>query len=261
MSDSLLPPNATKLERALERTISDELQIDLSSVRSLWDYESCSPALLPWLAWAMSVDHWDDSWDDATKRTVVGSAAEVHRQKGTLAAVRTALKSVWSDVTIREWFEYGGSPYRFRVDLTANVDDSGYHSDLASRIIRYAKASKPARSRLEQLTILLRSQDVAAYTAAALCVSHVSTFQTGPFNPIVAVGSYGLRPMNDVVPDIGVVIRRSDGARREFMFGGFGLDLVAIQEWLGGLIGYLIEDCCQNDPAVLSCCGSVKEAR
>lgn len=30
---------------------------------------------------------------------------------------------------------------------------------------------------------------------------------------------------------------------------------------MGGLIAYLIEDCCASDPAVLGCCGPIGDAR
>ncbi len=30
---------------------------------------------------------------------------------------------------------------------------------------------------------------------------------------------------------------------------------------MGALIGYLIEDCCQNDPAVVSCCAPLNQQR
>ncbi len=30
---------------------------------------------------------------------------------------------------------------------------------------------------------------------------------------------------------------------------------------MGGLIAYLIEDCCQNDPAILGCCAPPSEAQ
>lgn len=30
---------------------------------------------------------------------------------------------------------------------------------------------------------------------------------------------------------------------------------------MGALIGYLIEDCCQNDPAVVSCCAPLSQQR
>jgi phage tail P2-like protein len=88
---SLLPANATDLERAVEALAVALLQIDVP-LATLWDPARCPAATLPNLAWALSVDDWDKDWSVARKRAVVAASVEIHRRKGTPWAVLRALE-------------------------------------------------------------------------------------------------------------------------------------------------------------------------
>lgn len=89
MSAALLPPNSTRLERALAGAMSRMEHGQL--VKTLWNAESCPMEFLPWLAWALSVDDWDENWSEERKRRAIKEARRIHEHKGTLGAVRRAL--------------------------------------------------------------------------------------------------------------------------------------------------------------------------
>lgn len=90
---SLLPPAATPLERAIEQT--QAVRLDLAAiVPTLWNAATCPAALLPHLAWALSVDEWDNGWSIEKKRTVIAEARYIHQHKGTPSAIRRALASI-----------------------------------------------------------------------------------------------------------------------------------------------------------------------
>ena len=104
MPASLLPPNVSPLERALERSMAfygdvDEREIPIAR---LWRPRECPIALLPWLAWALGVKRWDPDWPVETRRRVIEIAVETHRHRGTLAAVREALDTVGGIYEITE---------------------------------------------------------------------------------------------------------------------------------------------------------------
>ena len=99
---SLLPMNATKTEQTIERTISRDLELP---TKTLWDPQTCPAVLLPWLAWSLSVDQWDTQWPIATQRKVIAESANIHRHKGTVGAVKSALESLGVTVDFLEWFE------------------------------------------------------------------------------------------------------------------------------------------------------------
>lgn len=104
MSTSLLPPNASSLERALEAVAAERIEaIEVERLRALWTPADCPAPLLPWLAWALSVDEWDGAWPEATQRAVIAASIDVHRHKGTVAAVRRALAAAgYGDAVVLE---------------------------------------------------------------------------------------------------------------------------------------------------------------
>lgn len=90
----LLPPQSTTLERAVDQSAAARLAALPAVVSSLWNADTCPPAMLPYLAWALSVDEWDETWSIERKRAVIRESRLIHQQKGTLAAVRRALASI-----------------------------------------------------------------------------------------------------------------------------------------------------------------------
>lgn len=83
----LLPRNASPLERALSAATERLDQIPVP-IDTLWNPERCPAHLLPWLAWALSVDIWNDAWSEAKKRYVCAQSFTLHKLKGTLEGIR-----------------------------------------------------------------------------------------------------------------------------------------------------------------------------
>ena len=83
----LLPANATPLEKALA-TASERVDAIPAPIDTLWDPARCPGPLLPWLAWALSVDIWCERWPEAKKRLVCAESITLHRLKGTLEGIR-----------------------------------------------------------------------------------------------------------------------------------------------------------------------------
>lgn len=152
---SLLPWNATPQERALEAATARVGAVPVP-VRALWNPDTCPPAQLPWLAWALSVDVWDADWTDAQKRAAVRSSFAVHQRKGTVGAVLTSLASLGWATDVVEWFEDApaAAPYTFRVE--AELDARGIAPGLYEEIERLALAAKNVRSHLTRISLLSR---------------------------------------------------------------------------------------------------------
>ena len=77
---SLLPPNATPLERALEMLAALRLGKIDTPFRELWNAQTCPEELLPYLAWGLSVDQWSADWPLYIRRARVASAIEIQRR-------------------------------------------------------------------------------------------------------------------------------------------------------------------------------------
>lgn len=87
----LLPPNSTPLERALSGP-TGRLTAIPTPIDALWRWDQCPENLLPWLAWALSVDFWDELWPEARKRAIIRESFELHRKKGTLYGIKRYLR-------------------------------------------------------------------------------------------------------------------------------------------------------------------------
>ncbi|WP_185843605.1 phage tail protein I [Pseudoalteromonas luteoviolacea] len=74
-------------------------------ISSLWNPFLCPAELLPWLAWSVSVDEWDEAWSEPLKRQVINDAFAVHQVKGTPYALQIALDSLNIKTEIREWWQ------------------------------------------------------------------------------------------------------------------------------------------------------------
>jgi phage tail P2-like protein len=143
----LLPPNSTTLEHALAGS-ADEARLAPEIIATLWDAAACPAANLPWLAWSLSVDQWDDVWDEATQRRVIATSIKIHRQKGTVGAVEEALTMLGHTGKISEWWQQHppGVPHTFLADV--DVDNRGIDLTTQQAIERQIVAVKPARSHM-----------------------------------------------------------------------------------------------------------------
>lgn len=111
MMNSLLPPNATPLMRALEAGATLRPDIDVGALAEAVADPMTAPAfLLPWLAYGESVDAWDADWSEADKRSAIANSIAFHRRKGTRASVEEVLSRFDQLANLVEWHQ--ASPRR-----------------------------------------------------------------------------------------------------------------------------------------------------
>lgn len=163
MSDSLLPPSASDFMRHAEVAGTRITNIPVE-INTLWSPDKCPTHLLPYLAWALSVDRWDRHWPEETKRQVIRDAWLIHRHKGTISALRRAVEPLGYIINITEWWETNDPPGTFRLDI--GVLESGITAEMYNEMERLIAGAKPVSRHLIGLTII---QDIAgyAYTGAA----------------------------------------------------------------------------------------------
>lgn len=152
MSDALLPPSTTALERAAAAALAEITRVDIP-LRALWDPDTCPTALLPYLAWAFSVDRWDDTWPIATQRAVIRNSFALHQHKGTIAALRRMVEPLGYLIEITEWWqrEPEGPPGTFAVAI--GTLDQGITGELYIELERLLAAAKPVSRHLIGLDI------------------------------------------------------------------------------------------------------------
>jgi phage tail P2-like protein len=95
----LLPYNRTPWEAAMEAANAARYPLPVELVAATWSPDDCPADLLPYLAWAMSVDVWDDAWPELTKREVIRKALTLHRLKTTVAGIKAHVALTGATVT------------------------------------------------------------------------------------------------------------------------------------------------------------------
>ncbi len=143
---SLLPPSATQAERAIEQA-TGRLEDVPTPQRTLWDPDTCPADLLPWLAWALSLDAWQPYWPESVKRERIRKAIEIQRKKGTAQSVRDTVASFGGALSIKEWWQNDPptEPHTFDLLLTVGAGmpaTADYQQDIVDEVSR----TKPVRS-------------------------------------------------------------------------------------------------------------------
>lgn len=179
MSD-LLPPNATAGERAVSNATARIGGVPVP-IRDTWDADTCPASLLPWLAWAFSVDQWDANWSEAQKRATIKSAVAVHRYKGTIGAVRESITSLGIGAQVQEWFVQSpeGEPYTFRLILDA-TQTSATQAELF-KLLEVVTGTKNLRSHLDAVVPGVTSGS-EMFTASAPMTGYEITVEYGGGN-------------------------------------------------------------------------------
>ena len=114
--------------------------------------------LINTLAIQMHCDFYDDTLPLAVRRNLVKNSIAWHRIKGTPAAVEQMIQTVYQTGVVEEWFDYGGEPFFFKV----NLGDSQITTQKIKNLIKMINVSKNVRSWLEVLRFS-KSIDIIRY--------------------------------------------------------------------------------------------------
>ena len=164
----ILPPNLLADEQinATAQALDDELQKITTATKEallLPRLDELPEEVIDLLAWQWHVDFYEPSMSIETKRQLVRESIAWHRIKGTKAAVEKMVQTVFKGGVITEWFEYGGEPYHFRIDLLTAPNIT---QDDTARLFAVVNASKNVRSVLDELRFRREAQNDMYYAAA-----------------------------------------------------------------------------------------------
>lgn len=154
MAARLLPGNAHELERLAGEALAQIERVPVP-LRDLWNPDTCPVELLPYLAWAFSVDRWSPSWPESAKRAAIRAAYFIHSRKGTIGALRRVVEPLGYLIEVREWWEEVplGVPGTFR--LLIGVLDTGITEEMYVELTWLIDDAKPVSRHLVSLAISL----------------------------------------------------------------------------------------------------------
>lgn len=127
--------------------------------RDLYNPALCPEALLPWLAWTFSLDDWNPQWSVAQKRQAITDSVYVHRHKGTIGAVRSALAALGYGAQVQEWFNQSPNGAPFTYQLLLDVDQVGIDQPGFVTVVDVVESAKNLRSHLDTIIPSIRTRD------------------------------------------------------------------------------------------------------
>ena len=104
--------------------------------------------LLDLLGWQFHIEGWELAKTIEDKKRLIKNAIELHRYKGTRCAIKKVLEALGLSGDIKEWFEYGGEPYKFKVYISSIPSE-----ELWERLIHLINEYKNERSWLDAIGI------------------------------------------------------------------------------------------------------------
>ena len=122
--------------------------------------------LLDILAYDFKVDWWDADYSLEEKRRTLKDSWRVHKLLGTKAAVEMAISAIYPRTTVLEWWEYGGEPYHFRLDI--NITNDHIDSDKQRRVLERLNFYKNLRSHNDGVTYFVEADPGIAKAASSV---------------------------------------------------------------------------------------------
>ncbi|AVE40216.1 phage tail protein I [Klebsiella aerogenes] len=179
MNNTLLPPSASAWMRGAEAATAKLSGITVA-IRTLWTPTACPVDLLPYLAWALSVDRWDKNWPAEKKIASIQQSYWLHRRKGTRAAVRRVIEDMGFSATFAEWFDVGDEPGTFRLEI--DVNDVGLTPKTLDELNRLIDGARPVSRHISQLTLSTSTRGTA-FVGAAIVEGGIITVYPEGYEP------------------------------------------------------------------------------
>lgn len=140
----IVPPALTHDPAMMARAAADAEALaarlaEIDRVRIISNIDALDETVLDILARDFKVDWWDPEYSIEEKRRTLKGSWRVHKTLGTKAAVETAIRAIYPLTTVEEWFEYGGEPYHFRlnIDITSDSGDRARQKRVLERLNFY----------------------------------------------------------------------------------------------------------------------------
>jgi phage tail P2-like protein len=143
-----------------------ELSSEIKAIETLANPLECDEKYLPFLAYAFKVDFWDESLSIDNKRALINQSLKLHKIKGTTGAVKKVFKALSMKATVEKWFEYGGEPYHFRIDLS--LEDSEITPTRVKELTKYVCIYKNVRSILDELILSYVQTQVVSFASGGV---------------------------------------------------------------------------------------------
>jgi len=172
MSKELLPDvlkgdkRVTSLAELIEKS-RQEIQ-ELLPFLFIYDLSTLSDSELEDLAWQFDVSKtaWELAQNRSQKEELVKNAVILKMKLGTPWAIKKVLKILKLGGTVKEWFEYGGTPYKFKIEIAST--NRQITPKLRDKLKKLIEEYKNERSWLEEIALSYLAKGFAYWAAGSL---------------------------------------------------------------------------------------------
>lgn len=166
----IVPPALTHDPAMMARAAADAEALaarlaEIDRVRIIPNIDALDETVLDILARDFKVDWYDPGYSLEEKRRTVKSSWRVHKTLGTKAAVETAIRAIYPGTRVLEWWEYGGEPYHFRLDI--NITNDTINSEKQRRVLERVNFYKSLRSHNDGVTYFVEAEPAIAKAASS----------------------------------------------------------------------------------------------
>lgn len=134
----------------VNETIKKYITNEIQNLVILDNIDNLKENIIDLLAYELHVDFYDYSALLTEKKHLVKTSILSHMKKGTVYSVQNILNTFFQESTVKEWFEYGGNPGMFNVEIT----DSNADYSQANKIKRMIDSVKRTSQHLDNLTFI-----------------------------------------------------------------------------------------------------------
>lgn len=189
------PENLRKYNnlKALAQTFEEEFKLNIvNNIENLayfYSLEKLNDTLLDEFAWGFNIEEYKDNLERSIKIKLIKAAYWAHSKKGTKNAVVKALENLNYAIFVKEWFEYGGQPFTFKI-ITENKNKD---SNWLKEVINLINKNKNTRSILEAIYTLTKKNKnyyIGAYKQVIISSKKNNSSKDKEMNKNIYLGMY-----------------------------------------------------------------------
>ena len=107
-------------------------------------------SILDIIAHDLHVDWYEHDSPISVKRQIIKDSVKVHKLLGTKTAVENVVTAYFGFGRVREWWEYGGEPYHFKIEVFGSGD-----IEKQKRVLELVSKTKRLSAHLDEMVYLL----------------------------------------------------------------------------------------------------------
>lgn len=161
----LLPMGASTLEQKAAICAQAALQNKIP-ITDLFNPDQCPEPFLPYLAWAFSVDKWDENWQVERKRQAIKQSYFIHSKKGTISAIRRVVEPIGKIISIKEWHQTTPKGKAGTVQIEIETTETGIDENTNREAMRLIDDVRPISRHITIALVITPNGELNAFSAS-----------------------------------------------------------------------------------------------